>query len=76
MVYAGVEASGLFRSTDGGDTWTEVKSLREHPTHETWEPGYGGKCLHTIAPDPFEPQRLYIACSARGIYRSDDQGGH
>ena len=76
VVYAGVEASGLFCSTDVGDTWTEVKSLREHPTHETWEPGYGGKCLHTIAPDPFEPHRLYIACSAGGVYRSDDQGGH
>lgn len=74
ILYAGVEASGLFRSTDEGDTWAEVRSLREHPTHETWEPGYGGKCLHTIALDPFHPQRLYVACSAGGIYRSDDAG--
>ncbi|WP_054970023.1 WD40/YVTN/BNR-like repeat-containing protein [Alicyclobacillus ferrooxydans] len=76
LVYAGVEASGLFRSMDGGDTWTEVQALREHPTHATWEPGYGGKCLHTIAPDPFEPDRLFIACSAGGIYRTDDGGDH
>jgi photosystem II stability/assembly factor-like uncharacterized protein len=76
LVYAGVEASGLFRSKDGGDTWTEVRSLRQHPTHETWQPGYGGKCLHTIAPDPFDPGRLFIACSAGGIYRSDDGGEH
>lgn len=75
-LYAGVEASGLFRSTDGGDTWTEVRALRQHPTHETWGPGYGGKCLHTIAIDPFLPHRLYIACSSGGIYRSDDDGEH
>lgn len=73
-LYAGVEASGLFVSDDNGDSWSEVKSLREHPTHESWGPGYGGKCLHTIAPDPFHASRLFIACSAGGIYRSDDGG--
>lgn len=74
VVYAGVEASGLFRSDDGGDTWKEVRALRQHPTHETWGPGFGGKCLHTIAVDPFNSERLYIACSAGGIYRSDNLG--
>lgn len=73
-IYAGVEASGLFRSDDGGDTWSEVASLRAHPTHPTWGPGFGGKCLHTIAPDPFDPERLYIACSTGGCYRTDDGG--
>ena len=73
-LYAGVEASGLFQSDDGGDTWTEIQSLRQHPTHETWGPGYGGKCLHTIALDAFNPDRIYIACSAGGIYRTDDGG--
>lgn len=74
LVYAGVEASGLFRSEDGGDTWNELASLREHSTHDSWGPGYGGKCLHTIALDPFDAEHLYIACSAGGIYRSDDAG--
>lgn len=73
-IYAGVEASGLFRSDDGGETWAEVSSLRQHPTHDTWSEGAGGKCLHTIAVDPFDPERLYIACSTGGAYRSDDSG--
>jgi hypothetical protein len=73
-VYAGVEASGLFRSDDGGDTWREVRALREHPTHETWGEGAGGKCLHTVAIDPFDRRRLYTACSTGGVYRSDDAG--
>jgi len=73
-IYAGVEASGLFRSDDAGDTWTEVTSLRAHPTHDTWGPGFGGKCLHTIVPDPFDGDRLYVACSTGGCYRTDDGG--
>ena len=70
VIYAGVEASGLFRSFDGGDTWEEVRALRQHPTHEQWGPGYGGKCLHTIALDPHHPDWVYIACSAGGAYRT------
>ena len=71
-VYAGVEASGLFRSLDGGETWSEVRALRQHPTHELWVPGYGGKCLHTVALSG--ASTLYTACSAGGIYRSGDAG--
>jgi photosystem II stability/assembly factor-like uncharacterized protein len=74
VVYAGVEASGLFRSDDNGDTWTEVRALRQHPTHDLWEPGYGGKCLHTVRPDPFDPRTLYVAASAGGVYRTADGG--
>ncbi len=71
-LYAGVEASGLFRSRDGGDTWHEVGALRRHPTHELWGPGYGGKCLHTVV--EAGPGTIYTACSAGGIYRSLDAG--
>ncbi len=74
VLYAGVEASGLFRSDDDGDTWSEVAALRQHPTHETWNPGNGGKCLHSIALDPETPGRMYVAASAGGIYRTDDKG--
>lgn len=73
-LYAGVEASGLFRTRDGGDTWSEVPSLRRHPTHELWGPGFGGKCLHTISVDPHDPDALYVAASTGGIYRSPDRG--
>jgi len=73
-VYAGVEASGLFVSRDGGDTWSEVSALRGHPTHDMWGAGYGGKCLHTLAVDPFEPSRLMVAASTGGVYRSEDRG--
>lgn len=73
-VYAGVEHSGLFRSEDHGTTWSEVSSLRGHPTHDTWHPGNGGKCLHTLSLDPFQPDRMYVAASTGGVYRTDDRG--
>lgn len=73
-LFAGVEASGLFVTDDHGDHWREVASLRRHPTHEHWHPGAGGKCLHTILQDPRDPDRIYIACSTGGAYRTDDGG--
>ena len=41
-VYAGVEPAGLFRSRDGGRTWSLVEGLTNHPTRPHWTPGNGG----------------------------------
>lgn len=73
-VYAGVEDAALFRSTDGGQTWKELSGLRKHGTGPQWQPGAGGMCLHTIILDPKDPDRIYIAISAAGAFRTDDGG--
>jgi photosystem II stability/assembly factor-like uncharacterized protein len=73
-VYAGVEDAALFKSTDGGATWSELSGLRKHGTGSTWQPGAGGMCLHTIILDPSNAQRMYVAISAAGAFRSDDAG--
>jgi photosystem II stability/assembly factor-like uncharacterized protein len=73
-LYAGVEDAALFRSTDAGETWHELAGLREHTTGNTWAPGAGGLCLHTIIVDPNDPQRLFVAISAAGAFRSVDGG--
>jgi photosystem II stability/assembly factor-like uncharacterized protein len=73
-VYAGVEDAALFRSTDGGLTWTELAGLRGHDTGASWQPGAGGMCLHTIVLDPVDPARIFVAISAAGAFRSDDGG--
>jgi len=73
-VYAGVEDAAIFRSTDGGENWKELPSLRGHGTGPKWQPGAGGLCLHTIILDPSNPQRIWIAISAAGAFRTDDGG--
>jgi photosystem II stability/assembly factor-like uncharacterized protein len=73
-VYAGVEDAALFRSTDGGENWHELSGLRGHGTGPSWSPGAGGMGLHTILIDPQNPDRIYIAISAAGAFRTDDGG--
>ena len=73
-VYAGVEDAAIFRSTDGGENWKEFSGLRGHGTGPQWQPGAGGMCLHTIILDPSNPQRMWIAISAAGAFRTDDGG--
>lgn len=73
-VYAGVEDAALFRSTDGATSWQEMPGLRGHGTGKDWSPGAGGLCLHTILLDPTDPQRMYVAISAAGAFRSVDGG--
>jgi len=73
-VYAGVEDAALFRSTNGGQNWEELSGLRGHGSGPSWMPGAGGMCLHTILLDPVQKGRIYIAISAAGVFRSDDEG--
>jgi hypothetical protein len=73
-VYAGVEDAALFRTTDGGKSWHELAGLRGSDTGPKWQPGAGGLCLHTILLDPKDRQRMFIAISAAGAFRTDDGG--
>ena len=73
-LYCGVEPDALFRTRDGGETWSLVRSLFDHPHRPRWMPSNGGLALHTILPDPSDNQRMYVAISAGGVYRTDDGG--
>ena len=73
-LYAGVEDAALFLSRDGGTSWTERSGLRGHGTGPAWQPGAGGMCLHSILLDPTDPDRIFVAISAAGAFRTDDGG--
>jgi photosystem II stability/assembly factor-like uncharacterized protein len=72
-VYAGVEDAAMFRTTDGGQNWEELPALRCAKGH-LWQPGAGGMGLHTIVLDPTNHDRMFIAISAAGAFRTDDAG--
>ena len=72
--YAGIEDAAIFKTTDGGKSWNELQGLREHGSGPRWMPGAGGMCLHTILIDPGNPDRIFIAISAAGVFRSTDRG--
>ena len=74
VLYCGVEPAALFESRDAGETWSLVRGLFDHPHRPRWMPGNGGLALHTIVLDPVNKQRMYVAISAGGVYRTDDGG--
>ena len=74
VLYCGVEPAALFESTDGGETWSLVRGLFDHPHRPRWRPGNGGLTLHTIALDPLDNARMYVGISAGGVYKTDDGG--
>ena len=71
VVWAGCEPHSLWRSTDGGCTFSLVRGLWDHPHRPTWEPGAGGGAVHTVLPDP-ATDRVTVAMSTGGVYVSED----
>lgn len=75
--YAGTSPPGLFRSEDGGDTWEGVTGFNAHPNREAWlAQGNipGGAIVHSVLIDPRDPEHLYLAVSAGGVFESTDGG--
>jgi len=73
-LFAGVEPAGLFRSDDGGQSWTHIAGLRDHPSRPHWQPGGGGLILHSIVLHPNDEKQLWVAISSAGVFHSADGG--
>ncbi len=74
VLYMGTAPAGLFRSEDRGKTWEPVVGINRHRTRKDWTPGAGGQCLHSIEFDPHDADRMWVAISAAGAFRTDDGG--
>jgi photosystem II stability/assembly factor-like uncharacterized protein len=73
-LWCGVAPAALFRSGDGGKTWTLVEGLWNVPERAHWCGGAGGLCLHSICPWPGEPKRLAVGISSAGVWLTEDGG--
>jgi hypothetical protein len=77
--YAGTSPQGLFRSEDGGDTWTPHGAVNDDPTYRAWmgseqDGTPDGPKLHSILVDPRDPKHLYFGMSGGGVHESRDGG--
>ena len=57
VVYAGTQPSALFRSDDGGESFSLVRPLWDHPHRPDWGAGFGGQAIHTVVPHPSDTRR-------------------
>ena len=74
-VYAGVEDAAMFRTTDGGQTWQELPGLRGHGIGPAVAARRGRTVpAHASCSIPTNAQRMFIAISAAGAFRTDDGG--
>lgn len=74
-VTVAVSAGGAYRSADGGASWAPCNTGVEAvflPEGRRF-PEYG-QCVHKVARDAADPERLYLQ-NHWGVYRSDDAGG-
>jgi len=74
VVYAGTEPGAIFRSDDRGETFSLERALWDHPHREQWQAGFGGQAFHTILPHPTDPDKVTVAMSTGGVYRTSDRG--
>ncbi|HYO80765.1 MAG TPA: hypothetical protein VES20_05135 [Bryobacteraceae bacterium] len=75
VLWCGTLPGGLFRSDDGGQSWTLNRSLWDDPRREEWfgggadEPG-----IHSICVDPRDSQHIILGVSCGGVWRTTDGG--
>lgn len=77
--YAGTSPQGLFRSADGGMTWSPFSSINDDPQYREWmgtvqDGTPDGPKMHSIILDPRDTAHMYFAMSGGGVHESLDGG--
>jgi hypothetical protein len=74
-LWAGTIPGGLFHSRDGGDSWSLVESLWNHPKRKEWGGGgYDQPGIHSICVDPRDSRRVAVGVSTGGVWVTTDAG--
>lgn len=70
-MYVAISAGGVYRTDDGGQTWTARNRGIRVMFMPNKYPEFG-QCVHKIAMHPARPERLFLQ-NHWGLYRSDDR---
>lgn len=77
ILYAATEPAGLYRSEDGGETWSDLESIRRIPGAENWcvpvEPRMPARARALVV-DRNDPERIWVGVEVGGIVQSNDGG--
>ena len=73
-VLLGTRRDGLWSTTDGGATWTQVPT-GSVPVGANGPDGSDQAGITFVSFDPAHVGRVYAGVAGRGVYRSDDAGG-
>ncbi len=78
IIYAGSKPALMFKSIDGGNSWTELDSFRRIPNRWWWfspaEPPDRRPYVIDIALSPTEPEVLLAGIEFGAVVRSEDGG--
>jgi hypothetical protein len=74
-IWAGTVPGGLFRSDDRGESWQLIESLWNDPSRPKWGGVvYDQAGMHSVLVDPRDSDRLTVAISTGGVWRTEDAG--
>lgn len=76
VLFAGTEPAHLFQSTDYGETWEELPSLRQVPLADKWmfpAPPHTGH-VKSVARDPRDHHTLFAGIEQGALLKSIDGG--
>jgi len=75
VLWCGTLPGGLFKSEDGGESWSLNRRLWDDPLREQW---FGGGAdhpgIHSICVDPRNPNHVTLGVSCGGVWSTRDGG--
>jgi hypothetical protein len=75
VLWCGTIPGGLFRSGDGGATWTMNRPLWDEPKRLEWfGGGYDHPGIHSICVDPRDAKHVIVGVSCGGAWETRDGG--
>lgn len=74
-LWAGTIPGGLFRSDDGGESWTLNRALWDRPDRREWMGGgYDHAGIHSVMVDPRDSRHVTVGVSSGGVWQTADGG--